>query len=149
MTIDTTGSACRAPRASAVGAPVSVRMPRMPADQLPDPCEGMYRRARVVLPTGAITHTLVGPAGLPVAEVEEFCAYLRASAASPNTIRSYLPGLAAWWRLLAHTGHTWDEFPTSLFGDFLVLLRTGDMPGTPRIGPAPTWLAPALSLIHI
>ena len=111
MTIDTTGSACRAPRASAVGAPVSVRMPRMPADQLPDPCEGMYRRARVVLPTGAITHTLVGPAGLPVAEVEEFCAYLRASAASPNTIRSYLPGHgpARWVRKVRLVEPEWRE----------------------------------------
>ena len=143
MAIHINGSACRAFRPSAVGAARSVRMPRMPADQMLDPCEGMYRRARVVLPTGAVTHTLVGPSGLPVPEVEEFCAYLRDSAASPNTIRSYLPGLAAWWRLLAHTGHTWEEFPTSLFGDFLVLLRTGDMPGTARIGPAPRWLAPA------
>ena len=83
----------------------------MPADQLPDPCEGMYRRARVVLPTGAITHTLVGPAGLPVAEVEEFCAYLRASAASPNTIRSYLPGHgpARWVRKVRLVEPEWRE----------------------------------------
>ena len=95
MAIHTTGSACRASGASEVGAARSVRMPRMPDDQLPDPCEGMYRRARVVLPTGAVTHTLVGPAGLPVPEVEEFCAYLRDSAASPNTIRSYQIGRAS------------------------------------------------------
>ena len=141
--VTTKDSACRVCERTAAAPGVSARIPGMPADESPDPCQGMYRRARVLLPDGTLTHTLVGPSGLPVAEVEEFCAYLRASAASPNTIRSYLPGLAAWWRLLAHNGHDWEEFPSSLFGDFLVLLRTGDMPGTARIGPTPTWLSPA------
>lgn len=141
--VDTTaGAACRVSGPLPGTSSGSVRMRPMSAEET-DPCAGMFRRARVVLPSGEVTHTLVGPSGLPVAPVEEFCAYLRAGAASPNTVRSYLPGLAAWWRLLAHTGHGWQEFPSSLFGDYLVLLRTGDMPGVARIGPAPTWLAPA------
>lgn len=137
------GVSCRVPGPALGAVAGSVRMPPMPSAADPDPCAGMFRRARVVLPSGEVTYTLVGPSGLPVAPVEEFCAYLRASAASPNTVRSYLPGLAAWWRLLAHTGHDWQDFPSSLFGDYLVLLRTGDMPGVARIGPARAWLAPA------
>lgn len=114
-----------------------------PADTVVDPCGSLYHRSKVVLPGGEVTYTMSGPDGLPHPVVEGYCAYLRASAASPNTIRAYAPALALWWRLLAHTGHEWDQFPTSLFGDFLVLLRTGDMPGTNRIGPTPSWLAPS------
>lgn len=144
----TVASACRTGGGAPAGRSGRVRMPTMEPPSAEDstgldPCAGLYRRARVVLPDGELTYTMVGPDGLPHRVVEEYCAYLRASCASPNTIRAYLPGLAYWWRLLAHTGHEWDDFPTSLFGDFLVLLRTGDMPGAARIGPVPTWLAPA------
>jgi hypothetical protein len=54
-------------------------------------------------------------------------------AASPNTVRACAYGLPAWWTLLEHTGAFWDEFPTSLFGQFLAYLRSGGLPDTARI----------------
>lgn len=51
--------------------------------------------------------------------------FLRDSAASPHTIRGYAAGLARWFTVLEHTGHPWDDFPTTLFGQYLQYLRTG------------------------
>ncbi|WP_100484292.1 tyrosine-type recombinase/integrase [Mycobacteroides abscessus] len=83
------------------------------------------------------TFTVVGADKLPIAPAREYLRFLLDGGASPNTVRTYAYGLAAWWTLLEHTGDGWDEFPTSLFGQFLVYLRTGDLPGTGRIGAPP------------
>lgn len=91
----------------------------------------------------ARTYTVLDASHLPVAPIRQYLQFLRDDAASPNTIRAYAAGLAAWWTVLEHTGIAWDEFPASLFGAFLTYLRTGDLPGTARLGPAPTWLSPA------
>lgn len=87
------------------------------------------------------TYAVVGANLLPVAPAREYLRFLADSGASPNTVRNYAYGLAAWWTLLEHTGVAWDDFPTSLFGQFLTYLRTGDLPGTPRIGPAQSGMA--------
>lgn len=80
------------------------------------------------------SYTVVGADRLPVAPAREYLRFLVDSGASPHTVRAYAYGLAAWWTLLEHTNADWDDFPTSLFGQFLRYLRTGDLPGTSRIG---------------
>jgi integrase len=80
------------------------------------------------------TYTVVGDDRLPIPQAREYLRFLSDGGASPNTLRAYAYGLAAWWTMLEHTGTSWDNFPTSLFGQFLAYLRTGDLPGTTRIG---------------
>lgn len=80
------------------------------------------------------TYTVVGADKLPVAPAREYLTFLRNQGSSPNTLRAYAYGLAAWWTVLEGTGTAWDDFPTSLFGQFLAYLRTGDLPGVTRIG---------------
>jgi integrase/recombinase XerD len=82
------------------------------------------------------TYSVVGDDKLPIPQAREYLRFLSDGGASPNTVRAYAYGLAAWWTLLEHTGASWDDFPTSLFGQFLAYLRTGDLPGTGRIGAA-------------
>ncbi|MBT9257731.1 site-specific integrase [Phycicoccus sp. KQZ13P-1] len=95
------------------------------------------------LPSGVRTHTVTGEDGLPIGPVEEYLAFLRADQASPHTVQAYARGLAAWWDLLADQDLDWRDFPTGAFGSFLAYLRTGDLPSVRRVGPEPTWLAPA------
>lgn len=80
------------------------------------------------------SYTVIGADKLPIAPAREYLRFLVDSGASPHTVRAYAYGLAAWWTLLEHTHTAWDDFPTSLFGQFLRYLRTGDLPGTSRIG---------------
>ena len=80
------------------------------------------------------TYTVVGVDKLPVGPAREYLAFLRDQGASPNTVRAYAYGLAAWWTVLEHTSTAWDDFPASLFGTFLTYLRRGDLPGVTRIG---------------
>lgn len=87
-------------------------------------------------PDRAQTYSVVGANLLPIVPAREYLRFLVDGGASPNTVRNYAYGLAAWWTLLEHTGAAWDDFPTSLFGQFLAYLRTGDLPGTSRIGEA-------------
>ncbi|WP_079632556.1 tyrosine-type recombinase/integrase [Mycobacteroides abscessus] len=94
----------------------------------------MARVQRLCFPDAPTTYTVVGADRLPVAPAREYLKFLLDGGASPNTVRAYAYGLAAWWTLLEHTGAHWDDFPTSLFGQFLAYLRTGDLPGTARIG---------------
>ncbi|QZH69430.1 tyrosine-type recombinase/integrase [Mycolicibacterium farcinogenes] len=82
------------------------------------------------------TYTVVGADQLPVPPAREYLRFLREEGASPNTVRAYAYGLAAWFTVLEHTDTAWDDFPSSMFGAFLSYLRTGDLPGTARIGPA-------------
>jgi integrase/recombinase XerD len=94
----------------------------------------MARVQRVSFADRPHTYTVVGSDKLPVAPAREYLRFLADGGASPNTVRAYAYGLAAWWTLLEHAGSPWDDFPTSLFGQFLAYLRTGDLPGTSRIG---------------
>lgn len=94
----------------------------------------MARVQRVSFSDQSHTYTVVGHDKLPIPQAHEYLRFLRDGGASPNTVRSYAYGLAAWWTLLEHTGICWNDFPTSLFGQFLAYLRTGDLPATARIG---------------
>lgn len=82
------------------------------------------------------TFIVVGQDLMPVAPAREYLRYLTDSGSSPNTVRGCAYELAAWWTVLEHADTRWDDFPTSLFGQFLAYLRSGDLPGTARIGPA-------------
>lgn len=101
------------------------------------------RVARVTLPSGVVTHTVLGGDRLPVGVVEDFLEHLRVSGASPHTVQAYARGLAAWWRLLQDRGYQWKSVPGSAVSEFLRFLRTGDLPSVTRVGPEPCWLAPA------
>lgn len=90
----------------------------------------MARTQRIALAEDTDTFTVVGPDFLPIDPAEEFLQFLRDDEASPNTVKAYAAGLAAWWTVLEHTGTDWREISTSLFGQFLAYLRTGDLPGT-------------------
>ncbi|MCB0939145.1 MAG: transposase [Mycobacterium sp.] len=87
------------------------------------------------------TYTVVGEDALPIPQAREYLRFLSDGGASPHTVRGYAYGLAEWWTLLTAVGAPWDDFPTSLFGQFLTYLRTGDLPADARIGPAEQKLA--------
>lgn len=103
----------------------------------------MARVQRVTLDGIADTFTVVDADHLPIPPVVEYLQFLRDDQASPHTIRAYAAGLASWWSVLEHTGTVWTDISTALFGQFLTYLRTGDLPGTMRIGASPVWLAAA------
>lgn len=93
------------------------------------------RSQRVLLADGRVTYTVIGTDFLPIRPAEEYLRFLLDDSASPNTIRSYAAGLAAWFAWLAVAGEEWDDFPAGAFGGFLSWLRTGSLPGQLRIGP--------------
>ena len=103
----------------------------------------MARTQRIAVTGAPDTFTVLGPDHLPIAAAEEYLQFLRDDDASPNTVKSYAAGLAQWWTVLEHTGTDWREVTTGLFGQFLAYLRTGDLPGTARIGAPEVWLGPA------
>lgn len=94
----------------------------------------MARVQRVIFPDERVTYTVVGADHLPVSPAAQYLGFLRDGGASPHTVRGYAAGLARWFTVLEHTGHAWDDFPTTLFGQYLQYLRTGVLPGTPRLG---------------
>jgi integrase/recombinase XerD len=71
----------------------------------------MARVQRVSFAGRPHTYTVVGDDRLPIPHAREYLRFLTDSGASPNTVRSYAYGLAAWWTLLDHTGVCWDDFP--------------------------------------
>ncbi|MDM2175036.1 tyrosine-type recombinase/integrase [Mycobacteroides franklinii] len=104
----------------------------------------MARVQRMVSPAdGSCSYTVVGADYLPIAPVAEYLQFLRDDQASPNTVRGYAAGLATWWDVLEATDTAWTDISTAMFGQFLTYLRTGDLPGTARIGAPGVWLAPS------
>lgn len=101
----------------------------------------MARAQRVSFGDEPDTFTVVDTDGLPIAPAAEYLRFLRDGGASPNTVKAYAAGIADWFTVLDHCGYRWDDFPTTLFGQFLQFLRTGDLPGAARIGPPQTRLA--------
>lgn len=95
----------------------------------------MARVQRVSFVDDHDTYTVVGADALPIDPAAEYLRFLRDGGASPHTVRAYAAGIAEWFTVLEHIHHQWDDFPTSLFGQFLQYLRTGDLPGAARIGP--------------
>ncbi|CQD11269.1 transposase [Mycobacterium europaeum] len=82
------------------------------------------RSQRVSFGEGPDTYTVVGDDGLPIGPAAEYLRFLRDGGASPHTVRAYAAGIADWFTVLSHTGHVWDDFPTTLFGQYLQFLRT-------------------------
>ena len=56
----------------------------------------MARTQRIALAEDTDTFTVVGPDFLPIDPAEEFLQFLRDDEASPNTVKAYAAGLAAW-----------------------------------------------------
>lgn len=104
--------------------------------------QAVPRVARVTLPDGTRTHTLLGADRLPVPVVEDFLDHLRAVEVSPHTVQAYARGLAAWWQLLADRGDDWTAPTIAALSDLVRYLRTGDLPSVARVGAPPGWLAP-------
>lgn len=75
-------------------------------------CQGRsaaYRLQRLVLPSsGAVSWTVLGPDGWPVAPVESFLAYVRALERSLHTVRAYGHGLALFFEFLVFV-NLWAE----------------------------------------
>ena len=103
----------------------------------------MFSVQRFQLEASPASYTIVDETGLPVPRIEEYLKYLRQTA-SPNTVRSYSRAIARWFNFLEPTNHTWKDFPTTFFGDFLTYLYTGRNPHQRYLGKATaTWLSPA------
>lgn len=100
------------------------------------------RTQRVTRADGTTYVTVIGEDFMPVVPADRYLRFLVDDDASPHTVRSYAAGLAAWFRYLHLTDQRWDDFEPVVFGEFLAWLRTGDLPGTPRVGPAPGKAAP-------
>ena len=98
---------------------------------------------RVARVDGALTYTVIGHDFLPIAPADRYLRFLVADGASPHTVRSYATGLALWFRYLQLTDQRWDDFEPVVFGGFLGWLRTGDLPGTSRVGFTADSVAPA------
>jgi integrase len=94
---------------------------------------GACRVQRVLPPGGELTWTVLGTDHRPVGPAEEYLEFLRAQAASPNTVKSYARGLALWWQYLAVFGLSWDRLTVQDVGGFLSWLRSGDGPGVVSI----------------
>jgi len=64
----------------------------------------MARTQRIALTDRFDTYTVLGADHLPIEAAEEYLQFLRDDGTSPNTVKAYAAGLAAWWTLLEHTG---------------------------------------------
>ena len=96
-------------------------------------CVGECRAQPLMLPDGGRTWTVLGVDHRTVVPAEQYLEFLRAQAASPNTVKSYARALALWWQYLRVFGLRWDAVTLQDFGGFLTWLRTGDGPGLASI----------------
>lgn len=103
----------------------------------------MTRTQQVIYPDGSKGLTVIGDDFLPIRPVRDYLEFLRLDGASPHTQRSYAAALALWWQFLDLADYQWHEFPTKAMGEFMAWLRTGDSPGTARIGAARLLRKPA------
>jgi integrase len=79
---------------------------------------------RVLMPvTGAVSWTVLGDDGAPIAPAENYLAYLAALERSPNTQRAYATSLKLWFMFLAGTGVDWNEVRIDDVAQFVSWLR--------------------------
>lgn len=79
---------------------------------------------RVVMPvSGAVSWTVLGDDGDPVAAVESYLAYLAALERSPNTQRAYATSLKLWLEFLDRVGVAWDGVVVDDVAKFVSWLR--------------------------
>lgn len=91
------------------------------------------RAARVRLPQGSRTWTVVDASGLPVVEVEQYLGWLRAVGRSVSTVRAYAYHLAHLYRWLSARGIAWDQVDFDGLCDFMLALKSG-LPPLPKRG---------------
>ena len=92
------------------------------------------RAARVRLPQGPRTWTVVDASGLPVVEVEQYLAWLRAVGRSVSTVRAYAHHLAHLYRWLTARGIAWDQVDFDGLCDLMLALKSGLPPLAKRGG---------------
>jgi integrase len=79
---------------------------------------------RVVMPvTGAVSWTVLGGDGRPVAPVEGFLSYLASLERSPNTQRAYASSLKLWFEFVEGVGIGWDAAGVDDVARFVSWLR--------------------------
>src|ERR1035437_3786211 len=79
---------------------------------------------RVVMPaSGAVSWTVLGDDGWPVAAVESYLAYLAALERSPNTQRAYATSLKLWFEFLDRAEIAWNEVGLENVARFVTWLR--------------------------
>jgi integrase/recombinase XerD len=79
---------------------------------------------RVVIPvTEAVSWTVLGDDGEPVAPVESYLSHLAAVERSPETVRAYAFGLKAFFEFLAANAVAWDAARVEDVGRFVAWLR--------------------------
>ncbi|MDQ4069185.1 MAG: site-specific integrase [Actinomycetota bacterium] len=79
---------------------------------------------RVLMPiTGAVSWTVLGADGAPLAPVETYLAYLAALERSPNTQRAYATSLKLWFEYLDRAGRGWAEVDIDDVARFVSWLR--------------------------
>lgn len=102
---------------------------------LTSPTEGMAGMAMVqrVGHGSAQTWTVLGDDFHVLEPAETYLEYLREQESSPNTVKGYAYGLAAYFTHLEATGGSWREATPASIGRFLGRLRDGDFTG--RIVP--------------
>lgn len=94
----------------------------------------MVGAQRVLDEEGSVSWTVIGGDYMPIGPADRYLRFLVMDGVSPHTLRSYASSLGLWFDFLDKTGRDWDSFPPLAFGEFLTWLRTGDLPGTRRIG---------------
>lgn len=87
----------------------------------------MATAQRVCLTDGLTTWTVIDQAYRLVEPVEAFLEYGRQIDFRPNTTRAYAQGLAKWWSFLEQIARPWDSVKLHDFGDFISLLRYGEL----------------------
>ncbi len=79
---------------------------------------------RVLMPVGgAVSWTVLGDDGAPIAPVENYLAYLAALERSPNTQRAYATSLKLWFTFLAGTDAEWSAVRVDDVARFVAWLR--------------------------
>jgi integrase/recombinase XerD len=83
-----------------------------------------YTARRLFLPTAGVeSWTVISPDLRPVAEVEEYLAWLTHIERSPNTVEAYARDLRLFWTFLAESGVSWDSVDVAVLGEFAAWAR--------------------------
>ena len=72
---------------------------------------------------GVESWTVIGPDLRPVAEVEEYLAWLTHIERSPNTVEAYARDLRLFWVFLAEMGLSWGSVDVAALGEFAAWAR--------------------------
>lgn len=72
-----------------------------------------------------VTHVVIGRDWLVVEPIERYLEHLRHEQYSPNTVRAYAGGLAAWWSMLEDRDLDWQQIGVEDIARFVRLMTRG------------------------